>query len=31
MSRAGAIDLDARELEPTANCIVVLLTYWLNF
>ena len=22
MSRAGAIDLDARELEPTANCMV---------
>ena len=31
MSRAGAIDLDARELEPTANCMVVLLTYWLSF
>ena len=29
--RAGAIDLDARELEPTANCMVVLLTYWLSF
>jgi AcrR family transcriptional regulator len=31
MSRAGAIDLDARELEPTANCMVVLLTYWLSY
>ena len=31
MSRSGAIDLDARELEPTANCMVVLLTYWLSF
>lgn len=31
MSRAGAIDMDARELEPTANCMVVLLTYWLSF
>ena len=31
MSRAAAIDLDARELEPTANCMVVLLTYWLSF
>ena len=31
MSRAGAIDLDARELEPTSNCMVVLLTYWLSF
>jgi AcrR family transcriptional regulator len=31
MSRGGTIDLDARELEPTANCMVVLLTYWLSF
>jgi AcrR family transcriptional regulator len=31
MSRAATIDLDARELEPTANCMVVLLTYWLSF
>lgn len=31
MSRAGTIDLDARELEPTAHCMVVLLTYWLSF
>lgn len=31
MSRGGAIDIDAREVEPTANCMVVLLTYWLSF
>lgn len=31
MSRAGSIDLDAGELEPTAHCMVVLLTYWLSF
>ncbi len=31
MSRSGAIDIDTREVEPTANCMVVLLTYWLSF
>ena len=31
MSRNGAIDIDAREVEPTANCMVVLLTYWLSY
>ena len=31
MSRAGAVDIDAREVEPTANCMVVVLTYWLSF
>ncbi|MCU0762218.1 MAG: TetR/AcrR family transcriptional regulator [Hydrogenophaga sp.] len=31
MSRGGAVDIDAREVEPTANCMVVLLTYWLSF
>ncbi len=31
LSRSGVIDLDARELDPTANCMVVLLTYWLSF
>ena len=31
MSRGGAVDIDARELEPTANCMVVVLTYWLSF
>ncbi|MDR7152363.1 AcrR family transcriptional regulator [Hydrogenophaga palleronii] len=31
MSRGGAVDIDAREVEPTANCMVVVLTYWLSF
>jgi AcrR family transcriptional regulator len=31
MSHAGAVDIDAREVEPTANCMVVVLTYWLSF
>ena len=31
MSRSGALDIDARELEPTANCMVVVLTYWLSY
>jgi AcrR family transcriptional regulator len=31
MSRSGAVDLDAREVEPTAHCMVVVLTYWLSF
>jgi AcrR family transcriptional regulator len=31
MSRSGAVDIDTRELEPTANCMVVVLTYWLSF
>lgn len=31
MSRSGAVDIDARELEPTANGMVVVLTYWLSF
>lgn len=31
MSRAGAVDIGASELEPTANGMVVLLTYWLSF
>lgn len=31
MSRAGSVDIGAAELEPTANGMVVLLTYWLNF
>jgi AcrR family transcriptional regulator len=31
LSQAGAIDLDRREIEPTANVMVVLLTYWLSF
>lgn len=31
MSRAGTVDIGASELEPTANGMVVLLTYWLSF
>jgi AcrR family transcriptional regulator len=31
MSRNGALDIDTREVEPTADCMVVLLTYWLSF
>ncbi|WP_439114703.1 TetR/AcrR family transcriptional regulator [Hydrogenophaga sp.] len=31
MSRSGAVDVDAREVEPTAHCMVVVLTYWLSF
>lgn len=31
MSRSGAVDIGASELEPTANAMVVLLTYWLSY
>jgi AcrR family transcriptional regulator len=31
MSRAGSISIDSRELEPVANSMVVVLTYWLSF
>ena len=31
MSHSGALDIDTREVEPTANCMVVVLTYWLSF
>jgi AcrR family transcriptional regulator len=31
MSRSGALDIDTREVETTANGMVVLLTYWLSF
>jgi len=31
MQRAGALHIDARELEPTATSMVVVLTYWLSF
>jgi AcrR family transcriptional regulator len=31
MSLSGAVDIDSREVEPTANCMVVVLTYWLSF
>ena len=31
MNRAMAIQLDSRELDPTATSMVVVLTYWLSF
>ena len=31
MGRAGALHLDARQIEPTATSMVVVLTYWLSF
>ena len=31
MSRAGAIAIDSREVEATATCMVVVLTYWLSY
>jgi AcrR family transcriptional regulator len=31
MSRAGTVSIDSREAEPTATCMVVVLTYWLSF
>jgi AcrR family transcriptional regulator len=31
MSRAGAVSIDVRELEPTSESMVVVLTYWLSF
>ncbi len=31
MRRAGAIDIDPREIEATATSMVVVLTYWLSF
>ena len=31
MSRAGAMQIDSREMEPTATSMVVVLTYWLSF
>lgn len=31
MTQAGALHMDAREREPTATSMVVLLTYWLSF
>ncbi len=31
MSRHGAVDIGSREAEPTATCMVVVLTYWLSF
>jgi len=31
MNRSGALDIDARDVEGTAHCMVVLLTYWLSY
>lgn len=31
LGRSGAIQIDSREVEPTADSMVVLLTYWLSF
>jgi len=31
MSRAGAMRIDSREIEPTATSMVVVLTYWLSY
>jgi AcrR family transcriptional regulator len=31
MHRAGALQIDSREVEPTATSMVVVLTYWLSF
>jgi AcrR family transcriptional regulator len=31
MGRAGAVRIDSREIESTATCMVVVLTYWLSY
>ncbi len=31
LGRAGAVQLDSREVEPTADSMVVLITYWLSY
>jgi AcrR family transcriptional regulator len=31
MSHHGAVNIDSREVEPTATSMVVVLTYWLSF
>ena len=31
MSRAGAVSIDPREVDATAACMVVVLTYWLSY
>ncbi|MCW5652898.1 TetR/AcrR family transcriptional regulator [Hydrogenophaga sp.] len=31
MRQHGAVDMDSREMEPTATSMVVVLTYWLSF
>jgi AcrR family transcriptional regulator len=31
MSRSGALKMDSREVDATATCMVVVLTYWLSY
>jgi AcrR family transcriptional regulator len=31
MNRAGAMSIDSREVDATATCMVVLVTYWLSY
>ena len=31
MSRSGALKMDSREVDATATCMVVMLTYWLSY
>ena len=31
MSRAGHLDIDTREVDPLAQSMVVVLTYWLSY
>ncbi|MCM3562673.1 MAG: TetR/AcrR family transcriptional regulator [Hydrogenophaga sp.] len=31
LGRSGAVQLDSREVEPTADSMVVLITYWLSY
>ncbi|GAC1599634.1 MAG: TetR/AcrR family transcriptional regulator [Ramlibacter sp.] len=31
MSRSGALTMDSREVNTTATCMVVVLTYWLSY
>src|SRR5690606_5898110 len=31
LGRSGAVQLDSREIEPTADSMVVLITYWLSY
>ena len=31
MNRSGAMQIDSREMDPTATSMVVVLTYWLSF
>jgi len=31
LGRSGAVQIDSREIEPTADSMVVLITYWLSY